>query len=526
MDGNPYTVLGARIARRVGRDREWQRVLSQIERNHLSIIGPKYIGKSVLLSALADHFRNGGGAFRGSLYWDLKHATPKNDEEFYSQFAKCLATTVRGIYSEYAAELETASNSAYKNIQTVLELLRDENLALLFCLDGWDHLLLGSLVTRNLLDNLRSLAEWPTVRLVTGSRQRLRELCTSRDARTSDFHNIFGNPLALAAFREAEIGAFLCPFAERSIMLGSGAQKQLLNWSGGIPVLLASLCRDLWDSVSEHATATKDLIDDIGVKLHLQEEDAVRELWDDCTEEQRALFLRVQKEQFTEANAMDRRLLSSLVDRGLLRVEGRGLKIGSLAIANFVAGGAGGRSNALVFLFGTDQGFKENAKGLLQLRLGSLGNIHSDLKVSLENAIANLENPKNLVRVIRGLVDDAFELIWDHSIPDRNIPVEWSAEWKMPDRDGNSPPRDPPEGRVPNRGGKKCQLLGLMTDPRRTVRGPVRRSTYVLVDGLQNVGDYGQHLEGEQVPFGFGIAICLSAIEMVSQLMEDLSSAQ
>lgn len=36
--GQHRAVLGPRVAGRIGRDREWQRILSQIERNHLSIL--------------------------------------------------------------------------------------------------------------------------------------------------------------------------------------------------------------------------------------------------------------------------------------------------------------------------------------------------------------------------------------------------------------------------------------------------------------------------------------------------------
>ena len=63
MDKNPYMAPGVVIAARLARDREWHRILSQVERNHLSIVGPRYIGKTVLLHALARHFQEGDGPF-------------------------------------------------------------------------------------------------------------------------------------------------------------------------------------------------------------------------------------------------------------------------------------------------------------------------------------------------------------------------------------------------------------------------------------------------------------------------------
>ena len=73
---------------------------------------------------------------------------------------------------------------------------------------------------------------------------------------------------------------------------------------------------------------------------------------------------------------------------------------------------------------------------------------------------------------------------------------------------------------------KQCQLLNLMTDPAATRRTSVRRSTYVLIEGLQTIGDFGQHLEGEAVPEGFGISVCLTGLQVVEQLTSDLRPAE
>src|SRR5262245_45128207 len=78
---------------------------------------------------------------------------------------------------------------------------------------------------------------------------------------------------------------------------------------------------------------------------------------------------------------------------------------------------------------------------------------------------------------MRGLVNRTFALIWDSELPDRRIPQEWVNGWKQPDRDGNRPEQNPPEGTVPTQGGRQCYLLNLMTDPRKTGQTTVSRST-------------------------------------------------
>jgi hypothetical protein len=523
MAANPFQVLGPKVARRIGRQREWNRLLSLVERNHLSAVGPKYIGKSVLLLSLAEYFQAGNGAFRSSLYWDLRHGTPDTDIDFFSQFAERLVVPIRAINPDYAAELQGETTEPFKKIKMIFELLKEEGLAVLVCLDGCDNLLLGSGVTRNLWDNLRALAEMDSLRFVTASRRRLRDLCHSPDSKTSDFWNIFGNPFSLAAMTEADIDDFVQFFLAADIAIRPGAVKELLNWSGGIPVIVASHCQALWNLACDGRELSKELVDRLGTDLQVNEQDALREIWEDCSEEQRTLVARVHQRQVAEMEASNQALVASLAERGMLRLEGRRILIASRAMENFVAQGAGGRSNVLAALFGTNEDFVTNAKGLLQLRFASLPQADEDLLAYLRNAIENSDNPNVLIRMIRALVERSFQLIWDRSIPDRRIPAEWSAEWKQPDRDGNSTAY-PPEGPVPGRLGRQCQLLGLMTDPRRTRHTPVRRSTYVLIEGLQTVGDFGQHVEGEVIPHGFGISVCLAALQVVEQLTMDLQT--
>ena len=49
----------------------------------------------------------------------------------------------------------------------------------------------------------------------------------------------------------------------------------------------------------------------------------------------------------------------------------------------------------------------------------------------------------------------------------------------------------------------------------------VNQQTYLLVDHVQSVGDYGQH-QTEPVDIGFAAALCLSAIELAHRLTKEL----
>ena len=74
------------------------------------------------------------------------------------------------------------------------DLAKEKEIArILVVLDGFDHVLAGTGLTRNLWDQLRELARRPSLRLVTGSRRRLRELCRTEEVQSSNFWGIFKN---------------------------------------------------------------------------------------------------------------------------------------------------------------------------------------------------------------------------------------------------------------------------------------------------------------------------------------------
>lgn len=518
---NPFLVLGAGTAICRGRDREWQSAMARIPHNHISIVGPKHIGKTVLINGLADRHRKPERPFIGSLYWDLRHNTPETDGAFYAALARRMVPTVKTFNNAYADEL-ARTDAGFEQIRMICELLAEEHAAILFCLDGCDDLLLGSSVTRNLWDNLRALAELSSVRFVTGSRKRLRELCASQDSKTSDFWNLFQNPLSLGALSSGDIEPFLKPFAEQQITFASDAIDEVLKWTGGIPALVSALFRNVW----EEATAGKPLhprrLAELGAALHRGEQDLIQELWDDCNEQQRAFVYNVA----THPNSaeVEQRFANPLIQRGILKTNGKDLTFASEAVRVFVTTDAGKQSNILSTLFGTSELFQRNIKGLLQLRLAALPEIDGELHQYIENAIDNLDKPKVPIRLVRAVMERCLALIWKNELPDGKIPETWITAWKLPDRDGHVM-KEMPERNLPGTFGKQLRIVDLMTDPRRDKVTRIRRSTYVLLNGLHSVGDFGQHLEGEDIPALYAPSICFWVLQLSQQLFEDLKES-
>jgi hypothetical protein len=83
--------------------------------------------------------------------------------------------------------VEHLASGRYGDLKEVVEALQEEKARILLVLDGLDHPLKMDTLTRNVWDQLRELASQPSLRLVTSSRRRLRELIRSAATAASDF---------------------------------------------------------------------------------------------------------------------------------------------------------------------------------------------------------------------------------------------------------------------------------------------------------------------------------------------------
>ena len=56
---------------------------------HLSLVGPRFSGKSVLLKSIASEMeKDESSQFKIVVFWDLGHKTPTSDEDFLHKICK------------------------------------------------------------------------------------------------------------------------------------------------------------------------------------------------------------------------------------------------------------------------------------------------------------------------------------------------------------------------------------------------------------------------------------------------------
>jgi hypothetical protein len=319
----------------------------------------------------------------------------------------------------------------------------------------------------------------------------------------------------MASIMPEVVSHFACG-RQRRILLKSKADRILANDIARIAILVGCLCRAVWSRVSEGNTVTTEIIRATSTALQTEEQDYLQDLWDDCSEEQRSILAGIAIGSGTDLISHPPKSIQSLFERGILEKDGNHLAFRSVAIRSFAKGEAGSRSAFLKSFFGDVPNFRKNMKPLLELRYDSTSGEQTLLEF-VGNAISNLEKPAVLLTSIRAVADRALDLIWQVELPDRTIPVEWTESWKFGFK-------EPLAGRLPAGRGLQCRLLDLMTGDYKPAPNRIRRSTFVLLDNLKQIGDFGQHLGGETPEFELGVSACFLALQLAAQLTADLSS--
>lgn len=524
MGQNPYNVQGTLPVQMLGRKPVLDTLLRHLTKNtpdHVSVIGPKFIGKSVLLKHLADRFAPDNQHYIASIYWDLRHHTPDSDAGFKTRFANEIKAALQDVRSDLARELEPAGDHPLEIIDIILSQLDRDNQRILMVMDDFDRILSGARLSRNLWDSMRDIAQQSSLRLVTGSQRRLRELCKTEDSKTSDFWNIFyDTPVVLGAFQTEEMVAVLQPFNERGITFDHQALDELHECTGGIPVLVCAVLSRVYDNMPTGLTVPASIVRDLAEEIPEQCHDILSELWDDCSFELQNCLADLCTGDIPQEE-ISPETVQSLETRGYVRVLDNTVTHGCRMMKLFSRKKQLGIEN-LRLLFASPQGFEKNIKSVLELRLNQCRGVDRELYDFTARAITDLTGaPKLCISGIRGIAEHAISLILKTEIPGGMLPKGWVEGWKHA---GETVFEEMHRLEIPRKPNGRCHLLRLMTGTSRSkpVAAYISKPTFLLVDFLQAAGDFGQHVEGNPVTSGFAAAVCSAAVELCESLSREI----
>ena len=501
--------------------------LSKASPDHVSVVGPAHYGKSVLLGHVADAFRAGSRHYLTTVHVDLRHAGIRSDGDFKRRLAEDLKEALQAHRADMAEYLDIEDENIHELLGLVFDDLASEPARVLVVFDGFDHVLAGADLTKTLWDQLRTLAQKPSLRLVAGSRHPLREVCRTEESRTSDFWEIFNPmPVRVGAFDDQDLEAFMQPLFDTGCTVDESARKEISNWTGGVPLLVCALLRRLWNVGSETSRLSKQDIDQAAGAVLDEQRELLGALWDDCDVELRADLATLAAADVSRADLSEHRL-RAVQERGFGRMAGTRLRSACRLMRRYATQQAPAIAN-LKRLFGSSSGFETNIRSALEMRLEQVATPRTDrhLRDFVSRAVRDLDdNPELAVNGVRGIATCALALIWKAELPpDQTLPSDWLREWKQ---GGANFPDD--GGKLPRKYGAQCNILRLLTGTGRVRRQSryVTKTTYLLIDHLQSVGDFGQHRNDfpeTEVTVGFAASIVLAAIALVESLTADLSS--
>jgi hypothetical protein len=528
MPDRTFPVLGTSVPPMLGRDPIMRRLLGALTKptpDHLQVVGPRFAGKTVVLKELACKLRKVGAPYTAVISWDLGHQTPATDEHFMQHLARKLSAALKTNHEDYSDLLENPQDNPYQDVAEVLEALNVEGGKVLAIMDGFDKPLSNGQLTRNLWDQLRELALKPSLRLVTASRRTLRDLIRSPEAKTSDFWNIFEpNPVRIGCFDESDLSALLAHLPDLHLM--AGTQTELLNASNGFPIIVLEILNTLCEKNrpgSVNVEAMRAACD--GAFPALRE--MIDVLWADCTQSSQDLFRRIQEQSGLARVGVVNADADALIERGFIRQTANRLERPSRLLEKYLAEHPN-ENGALAHLFGTEAGYQQHFKGVLERRIAQITGIDPDLRRFLERDLEDLpHHPKVLLGNVHGILEQSLTLIWkaecwNDEAGKPRIPSDWFPIWQ---RNGE---RGFEEWftRFPE-GGQRLRLLDLMTGTQKTDRLArfVTKNAYVLANSIQGFRDFGVHPKGADVGLGTAYAALHVCIELGAVVTAELATS-
>lgn len=520
MSDRRFPILGTEVPPMLGRDAIINKMISALTKavpDHLQMVGPRFAGKTVILHELVARLRKEGSPYTAVVLWDLGHQTPEADELFMQRLARELCTGLTAKHANIACHLKDPQGNPFQDIAEILDLLKDESGKALVIMDGFDKPLSNGQLTRNLWDQLRELALKPSLRLVTASRRTLRDLIRHPDAQTSDFWNIFDpTPVRVGCFDDGDLAAVLGSLPDLS--LAAGAKTELWNASNGFPVMtleiLNSLCEEKCSgSISDETVRTA--CDSAFPALR----DKIDVLWTDCSPSCQDLFRRVLDEGTLSRTGIPPFDADVLIERGFAHQAANKLQRPNRLLGRYLEEHPH-EGNALVRLFGTSNSYQKHFKNVLERRISQINGIDSQLKRYLERGIEDLpDHPAVWLENIRGVVNQAFDLIWKAELGEKSVPTKWIVTWKYNGIRGI----DDWEIKFPQ-GGQCVKLLSLMTGMEKSdpYAKYVTKGTCVLMNAAHGFGNFGAHQEGSPVDTGTAYVALHLCIELAAAITREL----
>lgn len=530
MNDSMFPIYVAEIPPMIGRENTMLQLCNKLTKrtpSHLSVVGPRFAGKSVLLNTLADRMRE-NDYYCAVIPWDLRHKTHKSNEDFMKDLCQLLGKHIRPVDEVLGDALLSVKSGVFSEICEVLDLMDDHDQKLLMLWDGLDRTLSNEDLTRDLWDNLLELCRKPNFRLVTSTRKELHQLIQDENTKTSDFWGIF-EVVKITPFDDNDIDSILekRPKWEFS----AGAKTELINWSGGFPPLFLSILNEIFRTTS--GPVDNKIVNAAAGKAIEERHQILDDLWDDCSDGAKDIYIKLTEDDllFSETKKEER---DCLIEKGFARKSGNKLTDSCRMLKKYINDVKKVDNNRIAELFGSWDDYQSNIRGVLESRFAQISCFHERLhrlvKQSIQDVPRNLEDCLRSLSIIRDL---ALELIWEREFgPTGLVPDDVKEYWTHHDRSSNKlidKMMRIKSWKIPDTPLDQIRLLGLLTGSYNNFSKVAKftsKDTYVLIDLIHGFRNRAEHKGDQNVGLGAAVTALMACIELCACLEREQPQTQ
>lgn len=523
--------MGAEIPPMLGRTRIMQRIWTDLTKatpSNLSIIGPRFIGKTVIMNALAQRAARADSPYEFVVYWHLGHVAPGSDDEFVAQLCDRVRNVLAASGGDYSEHREYLGNHSFEFLKEVTDLLDSEGKAILMLWDGFDKPLGQGKLSGHLWDQMRTIFYGKKHKIITATRCPLSELIRCPEAITSPFWNIFDvSPVRISGLDEQDRDAIIGELSEHTIQ--PGAKTELFNWSSGCPPLFLAILNQVIEDIPSGQVDNR-AINQVAPKVAERLSGVILAMWEDCPAGAKDLYIYLVERgdlPFADAGKDDRRCL---IEKGFALQTGNKITSSCQMLQEHVQG-TERDFGTLARLFGAWEDYKSNIRSLLERRLAQISGFDELLRRLVARAIEDIpEFPDHCLNNLTGIEERALDLIWQREFGlSKTIPQEIIDYWDQVSPDEKIIKRLKSEaGKIlPGDRWLHCGLLQLLTGSKFGFKSKAKcasKDTYVLINAIHSFRNRSQHSDAQQMHVGVAVAAIMACLELLSCLERELAS--
>ena len=525
MNNPTFQILGTETAPMLGRDD----ILQQITRNfskktpsNLQLVGPRYIGKSVIMNELANKFANNSSGFQIILTWHLGHLTPQSDQEFISQLCdnlcECLSKSSEDT-SEYEKYLK---EHTYSNFTEVTEILDGDGQAILMLWDGFDKPLGQGKLTGNLWDQMRHVFYGRKHKIITATRKPLSQLIRNEDAINSPFWNIFDSPIRIMPFCEQDQGAIISKLTNHTIE--SGAETELRNWSAGLPIIFLDILNQIIGDMPSGAINNK-IVNEAAEKSMERLNEHLSFVWQDCSIDVKDLYFYLLEHGEQNIENVGKAECNSLISTGLANKSSNKISTSCRMFDSYVTDQKTDSGN-IERIFGSWDAYRKNIRSFLERRFSQIPKFDDRFHRRIERAIEDIPDyPDDCLEGLNDIRDHALKLIWQKEFGDiGDISEEIIKYWTMEPRCGQNQVKkmmNNDNWKIPSDPLRQIIILQLLTGSYPNFESKSKttsKDTYVLINTIHSFRNRTIHPEGQEIHLGVAVSAIMACIELLACL--------